>query len=89
MYANMVYGSTWEQGTCRVPSWTAASSANGAGNYGLSTGTVFSGRDTMGINHKSGDWYGLANRGICGGGMFFEAGQPYNVELVRAHSPLP
>lgn len=79
-YANMVYGSAFEAGTCSVPAWTSYGSD---GWNALATESSFATQPSMGLGLNNGakTEYGVMNKGLCGAGMVLEANQPYNVEL--------
>jgi len=85
--ANLIYGSQFEAGTCKVPSWTPTTAGTNCAECtsGYDTGSSFSARGSMGLHmgaSSSGDAsVGVVNRGLCGAGLALVAGAPYNVSF--------
>ena len=81
-YAEMVYGTSFDAGTQRVPAWHPFWINSSAAPPLMTAYTSFSARPTLGLalDHDFAT-LGMANRGIGNAGLFIEAGKPYNVEF--------
>ncbi len=85
-YANLVYGASFEKGTCSVDSWSQRVTNGASGGTGSTDDCAFSGKGSMDFNYgtpapSGGAQVGLVNRGMCGSGMVFEGGKPYIVDV--------
>lgn len=80
--ANLIYGSSFEDGTQAVPGWTPYSRNSTDPVPAYVDSTSFSGKPSMAfsISHAGGE-NGLKNRGIGGAGLYLEGGKPYTVSL--------
>jgi hypothetical protein len=80
--ANLIYGSSFEPGTQRVPGWTPFSVNTSNAPPVLTAYAAFSGKPSMSFSLDAGGGsLGLRNRGIGGAGLFLEGSKPYTVSL--------
>jgi hypothetical protein len=80
--ANLVYGSSFEAGTQRVPGWTPFAVGTSNAPPALTAFAAFSGKPSMSFSLDAGGGsLGLRNRGIGGAGLFLQGGKPYTVSL--------
>jgi len=81
-HAELVYGTSFDAGTQRVPAWHAFSINSSAAAPAMTAYTSFSARPTLALalDHDFAT-VGMANRGIGNAGLFLEAGKPYTFEF--------
>ena len=81
-FAEMVYGTSFEYGTQAVGAWQPFFINSSAPVPKTTAYTSFSGRPSLAIEPDTPyATVGMANRGIGGAGLVFEAGQSYQAEI--------
>ena len=78
---NILYGSSFEDGTQGVPAWTRHAVNSTAAAPAFADSTSFSGKPSMSFDGSAGGESGLRNRGAGGAGLSLEGGKPYSVSL--------
>jgi hypothetical protein len=74
-------------GTCTVPAWRLVLDGGAQGSMTTTDYTPFSGKDSLNVQMGGsgpvpGQRAGIANRGLCGSGMVFQAAQPYEFAFM-------
>jgi hypothetical protein len=81
-YAELVYGTSFDAGTQKVPAWHPFFLNSSAAAPAMTAYTSFSARPTLALAlDHDGATVGMANRGIGNAGLFLEAGKPYTFEF--------
>jgi hypothetical protein len=64
-YAEMVYGSNFEAGTCAVPSWQERQTPGAGGSTGEASGSAFSSKPSMAVTMPDTAPAGAQVRWLC------------------------